>query len=218
MNMAISWYHDLMAETFGDPDRYVAANDNREPMIIGLTGLRNVGKTSVADVLVDRHGFARTHAFEGGKEAAVAYFEHITGDVSEARKMVYGILKDRPSPHLPGGVAPRHFLERFGHFMGADMGVEWTLAMEIAVARRIAHGRPIVVESVVYEAPWLKAQGGIIVRVERPGHVGPAGIESDAVQAAVGEDFRLVNGGGLADLESAVAGLLADISHRRRAA
>ncbi|MFU0504092.1 nucleoside/nucleotide kinase family protein [Pseudaminobacter sp. NGMCC 1.201702] len=165
------------------------ANDN--PMLIGLTGKRNVGKTTVADLLEEEFGFSRAHAFDGGKEASRAYFEHVTGDFEIARRMVWGDLKDQPSPYLPGNVAPRYFLERFGHFMGADMGVEWTLAMEIGRLRRSSPRTPIVVESLVYEAPWFKAQGGFVVRVERPGHDGPAGVESDAVQAAVAADATI---------------------------
>lgn len=169
----------------------LAANDNRCGLLIGLTGKRNVGKTTVADLLEEEFGFSRAHAFDGGKEASHAYFEHITGDHATAYRMVWGDLKDQPSPYLPGNVAPRYFLERFGHFMGADMGVEWTLAMEIGRLRRSSPRTPIVVESLVYEAPWFKAQGGFVVRVERPGHEGPAGVESDAVQAAVAADATI---------------------------
>lgn len=168
-----------------------AANDNRPAPLIGLTGKRNVGKTTVADLLEEEFGFSRAHAFDGGKEASRAYFEHITGDFEIADRMVWGDLKDQPSAYLPGNVAPRYFLERFGHFMGADMGVEWTLAMEIGRLRRLSPRTPIVVESLVYEAPWFKAQGGFVVRVERPGHDGPAGVESDAVQAAVAADATI---------------------------
>jgi hypothetical protein len=112
--------------------------------------------------------------------------------------MVFGDLKDQPSDLLPGGVAPRHFLEKFGHFMGTVMGVEWTLGLEVESARRA--GAPIVVESLVYEADWFRRQGGIIVRVERPGHRGPEGCESDREQARILEDFRLDNQGSLDDL------------------
>lgn len=171
-----------------------AANDNRQPapnIMIGLTGKRNVGKTTVADLLEEEFGFSRAHAFDGGKEASFAYFKHITGDVETARRMVWGDLKDQPSAYLPGNVAPRYFLERFGQFMGVDMGVDWTLAMEVNRLRRLSPRTPIVVESLVYEAPWFKAQGGFVVRVERPGHEGPAGVESDAVQAAVAADATI---------------------------
>lgn len=164
------------------------ANDNRGPLMIGLTGKRNVGKSTVAEYLETEFGFTRIHAFEAGKRAAAAWFDamDLPGD-----EMVFGALKDVPCASLPDGVAPRYFLERFGQFMGVQMGLPWTLGMEVAAARRQAPRAPIVVESVVYEAPWFKAQGGLVVRLVRPGHEGPAGIESDAVQAAVAADVAI---------------------------
>jgi hypothetical protein len=159
--------------------------------LIGLTGKRNVGKSTVATLLEEEYGFQRVHAFEGGKEAAVTWFCYLTDDYETARAMVYGDLKDRPSPYLPGGVAPRYFLEKFGHFMGATMGVDWTLGMEVRLARKRNPRAPIVVESLVYEVPWFRAQGGRVVRLVRPGHEGPAGIETDAVQAAIAADATI---------------------------
>jgi hypothetical protein len=169
------------------------ANDNRplprtRNLMIGLTGKRNVGKSTVANMLEEEFGFERIHAFDAGKEAAVAWFYAIGGD---GDAMVYGDLKDVPSHLLPGEVAPRFFLEKFGHFMGAVMGVEWTLGLEIARARARNPRAPIVVESLVYEAPWFKSQGGTVWRLERPGHEGPAGVESDAVQALIAADVCL---------------------------
>lgn len=168
-----------------------AANDNRPPIMIGLTGLRNVGKSTVAEMMERDYGFIRCHAFEAGKEAAVTWFAEITGDMDAAIRMVHGDLKDRPSSYLPGGVAPRYFLERFGHFMGVDLGVEWTLALELARAARLGRGAPIVVESVVYEAGWFKRRGGVVLRLVRPGHEGPVGVSSDAAQAAVDADVTI---------------------------
>lgn len=166
------------------------ANDNACPLMIGLTGRRNVGKSTVAEFLEQKFGFERIHAFHSGKEAAVEWFRAI--GCAEPYAMVYGALKDKPCADLPGGVAPRHFLEKFGHFMGATMGVEWTLGLEIAAARKRAPRAPIVVESLVYEAPWFRRQGGVIWRLERPGHDGPAGVESDSVQASIVADVTIV--------------------------
>lgn len=173
------------------PQPRAAANDNRKPIMIGLTGRRKVGKSTAADALEAYCGFNRIHAFDGGKEAAVRYFEYVTGSAVLADEMVFGHRKDAPSEYLPGNVAPRYFLEKFGKFMGVDMGIEWTLAMEINRARRISPAAPIVVESLIYEADWFRAAGGYIVRIERPGHEGPA-VDSDAAQALIVADETIM--------------------------
>jgi hypothetical protein len=174
------------------------ANDNRQPLMIGLTGRRNVGKSTVAALLRKEFGFLPVHPFASGKEACREWLIAAGFDSDDSWEMIYGDLKDTPCDQLPGGVAPRYFMEKFGHFMGATLGVEWTLGMEVRRARKA--GKPIVVESLVYESDWFKAQGGLVVRLERPGHEGPAGVESDAVQAAVASDV-CISAGTVEELE-----------------
>lgn len=183
--------------SWGDIYHAPPANDNRRqyarPLMIGLTGKRNVGKSTVANMLEEEFGFEKVHAIEGGKEMVYTWLARVTGSYITADEMVYGKLKDVPSHYLPSEVSPRYFLERFGEFMGRQLGVQWTLGMEIDLARKRAPRVPIVVESLVYEAAWFKAQGGVVVRLERPGHEGPAGIESDAVQAAIVADYSIAS-------------------------
>ncbi|MCG7507032.1 hypothetical protein [Mesorhizobium retamae] len=164
------------------------ANDNLPLPMIGLTGRRNVGKSTVANLLVKEFGYQKAHAFEVGLEAAREFFIAMGFDADDAWEMTYGDLKDVPNEDLPGGVAPRYYLEKSGHFHATVLGTEWTLALAIKCARRRAPHAPIVVESLVYEAPWFKQQGGIVWRLERPGHEGPAGVESDKVQALIVAD------------------------------
>lgn len=172
-------------------------------MIIALTGRRNVGKSAAAGFLVEA-GFRRCHPFEGGKVAAAAYFEHLGATSDEAKRMVNGDLKDVPSDLLPGGKAPRHFLEHFGKFLGVQMGVDYTLGAEIAVARRIAPDADLVIESLVYEENTVRAAGGMVVRITRPGNKGPAGLNTDDAQAKIVSDIEIVNDGSLDDLRRKV--------------
>lgn len=159
---------------------------------IAFTGRRNVGKSTAVRRL-ERQGFIQVHAFTGGKEAAAAYLDHIlqySAFERMGRRMVYGDLKDVPCSALPGGVAPRKFLEDFGRFMGVDMGVEWTLKAEIERVERI-HGKGvnIAVDSMIYESAYWKEIGGVIVRLNRPDFAGQPVVESDADQAKVKHDF-----------------------------
>lgn len=183
-------------------------------LIIGLTGKRHVGKTTAANHLVAAHGFARVHPFAGGKVAAAAYFRHLGASEDDAERMVHGDLRDKPSPYLPGNACPRTFLERFGRFMGVDLGPDWTLAREIEIARRREPTRPLVVESVVYEADVIRSAGGILVRIVRPGHVGPEGVASDAAQAGLAVDATIFNDGNLARLRRQVDQIVMNCARR----
>lgn len=163
-------------------------------LIIGLSGLRGVGKTRVADILVERHGFERIHPFSGGKAAAVAYFKHIGIDEEEAWQMVNGDLKDKPHPLLPENRAPRYFLERFGRFMGEGMGPDWTIGQEIRRTLKRNPDASIIAESIVYEVDVIRGMGGVIVEVAREGS-SIVGIETDKKTALIRPDLRFENNG-----------------------
>lgn len=189
-----------------------AAQPTDQPLMIGITGRRNVGKSTVAEILSKEYGFVRTHAFEGGKKAAMAFFKHVTGSPAMAWEMVHGSLKDKPSAFLPGNQSPRYYLESTGQHAGVTLGIEWTLGLEIARTKRMEPGVPIVVESVVYEADWFKGQGGLILRLERPGFESPAGHKSDAAQAQIEADHT-ISAGSLVSLRRQVAEWMDELTH-----
>lgn len=159
---------------------------------IAFTGRRNVGKSTAVHHL-EKLGFVQIHAFTGGKLASVVLLDHIleqTEYTAKGYRMCFGDLKDVPCPALPGGVAPRKFMEDFGKFMGVGLGVEWTLKAEVERAERI-YGKDVnlAVDSMIYESDYWKAVGGVIVRMERPDFEGQPAVDSDADQAAVRHDF-----------------------------
>lgn len=174
------------------------------PIIIGLTGQRSVGKSTAAQIMERQFGFVSVHPYAGGKVAAMAYFRHLGADEDLAWRMVYGDMKDCRSDILPGRATPRHFMEEDGRFRGTVLGYEWTLGAELDRATRKGVRR-IVVESIVYEAPALAARGGLIYRIERPGHQGPAGTLTGPAQAGIPVDGTIENNGILESYERAVA-------------
>ncbi|WP_454012124.1 hypothetical protein [Aquamicrobium terrae] len=178
--------------------------------IIGFTGKRNVGKSTAAALLEEEFGFERIHPVGALKEAWRQYLSVVTGSVHIAERMVYGDLKDVPSEFLPNKSTPRFYFEKAGKFQ-ADLGVEWTLGLEFQIARREFPRAPLVVESIVYEAPWLRSQGGKVVRLLRPGFDGPEGVETDAAQADIEVDFT-ISATTVEELQSGVRGLIRQIT------
>jgi len=175
-------------------------------VMLGLTGKRNVGKSTAADLLVSEFGFKKVHAFDAGKCAANAYFHWVTRDPVWAARMVHGDLKDKPSEFLPGNATPRFYMEQSGYFHGNTLGVDWTLGVEIARVRRESPEANIVIESLVYEADWARAQGALIVRLLRPGFTGPVGILTDEAQSSIDVDAT-ISAPDLSSLETQIRAL-----------
>lgn len=175
-------------------------------LMIGFTGLRGVGKSLAADILEQKFGFAKAHAFGPGKAMCITYYEYLGIDKSTAWRMVHGDLKDVPNDKLPNGEASRYFMERFGKFMGVTMGADWTLGVELDSLQRQG-AKFITVESLVYEADVFTKKGGYIVRVERTG-TKPTGEYTDAAQANVKEDLVIHNNGSVKELADRLSSLV----------
>jgi len=173
------------------------------PVIIGLTGFRHSGKSTISRHLQEAHGFGSVHAFNGGKAACRAYFMHLGATPETAAAMVDGDLRDVPSRLLPlishpdgssDHATPRYFMEMFGNFMGQTLGSDWTLGAEIRRHMEVFPGRNMVADSVVYEVDLIRNLGGIIVKVEREG-ARPTGLKTDPVVANIVPDMVIRNSG-----------------------
>lgn len=174
-------------------------------ILIGLIGGRKVGKSRLAEHVVQQHGFAKMHPFDGGKAASKAYFIHLGASADEAERMVDGNLKDVPSPYLPHGpggehFAPRYFQEKFGAFMGDTLGADWTLHKEVEKLLN-AGSNKIISESIVFEIDAFRALGGIVIKIETPMKQSEVvGVETDKVTSRIVPDFTFLNPG--SDLHS----------------
>ena len=168
--------------------------------MIGFMGGRGVGKSTLAHHLVQAHGFARAHPFDGGKAASLAYFMHLGASLEHAESMIMGAMKDAPCPLLPldhdgQHYAPRYFLEKFAAFMGNDLGDAWTLGKEIERLQDDGCDR-IIFESIAFEAERFQEIGGIIIEIQplniRKEHM-IVGVETDGAVRRIVPDHVFQN-------------------------
>lgn len=178
--------------------------------IIAFTGLAGAGKSTAAAHLVKRHGFHRIR-FAGPLKAMMAAL----GCTPE---QIDGSEKETPCDLL-GGKTPRHAMQTLGTEWGRDLITSdlWIRAWQAAVAK-VPAGTPIVIDDCRFpnEAEAVRAAGGILVRIDRPG-AGTASVHvSEAHQLEAVTTLRNV-----ADeqyLRDLVDILVADLSWQERVA
>lgn len=131
--------------------------------IIAFTGLAGAGKSTAAMHLVHRRGFERVR-FAGPLKAMMAALGCTPAEID-------GDRKEMPC-ELLGGKTPRYAMQTIGTEWGRNLIASdlWIRAWQAAVARLPA-GVPVVVDDCRFpnEADAVRAAGGILVRVERPG-------------------------------------------------
>ena len=180
------------------------------PVLIGLAGYAGSGKSTVATMLYEEHGFARAR-FAGPLKAMMAALLKDSGaDDETIHELIEGANKNHPSIWL-NGISPRVAMQTLGTewgrvLMGEDFWIELA-ARKIERFRRRYPSVPMVFEDVrfVNEADLIRAKGGIVLRVDRPG-TGPVNTHaSDAPALAI--DGRIVNDGPLSVLAARVDGL-----------
>lgn len=143
-------------------------------IIIAFTGLAGSGKSTAAMHLVEHRGFARVR-FAGPLKAMMAALGCTPEEIDGDRKEV--------PCDLLGGRTPRHAMQTLGTEWGRDMIASdlWIRAWQAAVAK-VPAGQPIVVDDCRFpnEADAVRAAGGALIRVVRPGAgAGAAGHSSE---------------------------------------
>lgn len=192
------------------------------PLLLGLTGGVGVGKDSVGAVL-EAAGW-RSHNFAAALRVEVAEYWHI-----DPRLLTERATKERPTPALAAGMvhsagwlrwcayqghsltaprSPRWALQQWGSYRRHHQPLHWIqhVLVWLATVRHQAPGTCCVVTDVRHldEADALRAHGGRIVRVHRPGAgtaLAPdtAGHESEG-HARIQADADLINDGSFFEL------------------
>ncbi|MEW5315173.1 MAG: hypothetical protein WDW38_006619 [Sanguina aurantia] len=150
-------------------------------MIIGLVGRRGTGKDTVAEYLVQRHGFENRKFAGPLKKALSALFgftdRHLEGDLKEAVHPAWGV-SPRVMMQFFGTEIMQKQMQRLIPAMGSEHAVR-RMFMDVDVDVRVdkdhrtggstCKDTRMVVSDVRFphEVAALRARGGLIVRVHR---------------------------------------------------
>ena len=139
-------------------------------MIIGLSGYARSGKDTVAEYLVEEHGFTRRAFADSIREALLQLDPHITIDgthnislASAVDKMGWEYLKDL-SPDV------RRLLQRMGTEVGRNLFGN-NFWVDLLIKNATEASTNIVVTDVRFtnEAEAIRSWGGEVWRINRPG-------------------------------------------------
>lgn len=156
-------------------------------MLIGIAGQKQVGKTTAADVLAERHGFIHVSFAEP--------IRRFTCDLLDMTPERLEREKEDPIPWLDFNVSPRQIMQRLGTEFGRELIHPdlWVRRLMRKVSALRHSGASVVVSDVRFdnEASAIKLAGGKIVLVRRR-NVFP-GLESDVHRSEGGIDPAMVD-------------------------
>lgn len=165
--------------------------------IVGIIGFAHVGKSQVAQTLIDEYNFTRIKFSDGLKNMLRAI--GLTEDEIE------GDLKEKPCEKL-GGQTPRHAMITLGTDWGRKLIHEdlWVLAWRKYVLDSPADY--IVVDDCRFlnEAGMMRRLGGVIWHVERPGYGPVKHHQSELEHLEIRTDALLKNDGSVEQLKDLV--------------
>lgn len=196
--------------------------------LIGFTGLKQSGKNTAAQVLIEHRGYV-ADAFADDLKATVYDIRGVSvrvpagvWNMSKDIYLPYQTVVDTLGLDSAKELVPdvRLILQTFGtEAMRSRFGSSvWSDRVLARVAERRARTAPIstVVTDVRFpdEAQAVRDAGGLLIRVVRPGQTLPRG--AHASEAHVGEldvDAEIINDGSIEQLHERVLQALYSISH-----
>lgn len=152
------------------------------PKLVGLQGPKQVGKDTAATALVEEYGYVRLSFADGVREMALAIDPYVVLDVENDDGEVYLTVHRRLSEvveTLGWDEAKRYpDVRRLLQRVGTE-GARETFGADAWVGRLSADWAeagfpPAVVTDVRFpnEAEWIASEGGVVVRIRRPGFEG----------------------------------------------
>lgn len=170
-------------------------------MIIGFCGYKEHGKDSAAAVLASVKGFV---LMSFASPIKLMLMEGL----GLSREQVYGSTKEVVDPRY--GVTPRHMMQTLGTEWGRRCisNDVWVTAAIEGAKNLLAEGESVAITDVRFpnEADAIRAAGGQIWAVLRPGHAIDTSHESESHTAHLiqGADELIFNSGTLVDLVETV--------------
>lgn len=191
------------------------------PMIIAVTGFAESGKDTVAERLVEAHGFVRDAFADDVKKAALTLDPWIRTDAEHdgferlsrlVERLGWTIAKQNPEV--------RTTLQRIGSEIGWMMhGPQlWTDIVEDRMPGKLAGAAGLVLPDLRFphEQDWLRRVNGILVRVDRGAHRGTdastSGHVSETWMSQLTPDVTLRNDSTITVLHERVDNLMAQLT------
>lgn len=177
---------------------------SNKPLLIGLTGYAGSGKDTVREILESHHDLDGLAFADSIREMLAALFDSCG---VKTEWMTDRELKEKEIPGL--GASYRQLAQELGTAWGRNIHPDFWLkiaASKIAMYRD--HGSLGVVISdcrFPNEAAWVKAQGGVIWRIIRPGVEPVRAHASEDLIASLPYDYVIDNSGSIDRLQHAVA-------------
>lgn len=173
--------------------------------LIALIGNKGHGKDTAAEPLIAA-GYKQVRMADPLKAMMRALLHAWGYDAGMIYRCLEGDLKEWPCPAL-AGQTPRHAMQTLGHeWRNTIAGDFWLMYFERALMEAKATGYPVVCTDIRYahEADLIRRQGGVLVRVIRPGWSVDASHASEREVANIQWDYIVSNDSTVNELQNQI--------------
>ncbi len=162
-------------------------NDDSRPRAIGVSGPATAGKSTLAADLVNAATFVPIKFADPLKAMLAAFYRCLHVDERVIWQKLEGRLKFVACPYLMGRT-PRHAMQTLGTLWGRE-AMHSEIWVEAWKRRASMPVNPVVADDVRFEneARAVRAVGGVVVEISRPGvdyardHASEQGVRADHV-------------------------------------